>query len=89
MVEGRPPLLKVVEPDEQGGSRLSYQSFVEPGGALPSFLVHGAQLDQLVHDIEELMGRVEQIAEARAQLGGKRQRSRCYSRLESAVTQSM
>lgn len=80
----------VVEPDEQGGSRLSYQSFVEPGGSLPSFLVHGAQLEQLVHDIEELMGRVEQIAEANGQLGGSnRQRSRCDSRLESAVTQSM
>ncbi len=79
-----------VEPDEQGGSRLSYQSFVEPGGSLPSFLVHGAQLNQLVHDIEELMGRVEQIAEAKEQPGGgKRQPSRCYSRLDSAVTQSM
>ena len=79
----------VVEPDEQGSSRLSYQSFVEPGGSLPSFLVHGAQLEQLVHDIEELLGRVEQIAEAKAQPGGKRQRSGCYSRLDSAVTQTM
>lgn len=48
----------LIEPDDKGGSRLTYQSFSEPGGSIPAFLIHGAQFDQIVHDIEGLLQRL-------------------------------
>jgi hypothetical protein len=43
-----------VEPDDKGGSRLTYQTFSEPGGSIPSFMIHGAQFDQCVNDVERV-----------------------------------
>ena len=50
-----------VEPGDQGGSRLTYQSFSEPGGSIPAFMIHGAQLDQIVHDVETLLDRLHHL----------------------------
>lgn len=46
------------EPDGSGGSKLTYQSFSEPGGSIPSFLIHGAQFDQIVNDVKRLVDRI-------------------------------
>lgn len=51
----------LIEPDDKGGSRLTYQSFSEPGGTIPAFLIHGAQFDQMVHDIEGLLQRLSSL----------------------------
>lgn len=44
-----------VEGDDKGGSRLTYQTFSEPGGSVPSFLIHGAHFDQCVSDVERVL----------------------------------
>lgn len=43
-----------VEPDDKGGSRLTYQTFSEPGGSIPAFMIHGAHFDQCVTDVERV-----------------------------------
>ncbi len=50
-----------VEPDDKGGSRLTYQSFSEPGGSIPAFMIHGAQFDQVIHDIERVQERLRNL----------------------------
>jgi len=45
----------LIEPAGPGGSRLTYQSFSEPGGSIPAFMIHGAQFDQVVQDVEGLL----------------------------------
>ena len=54
----------LIEPDDKGGSRLTYQSFSEPGGSIPAFLIHGAQFDQIVHDVEGLLQRLSTLPKA-------------------------
>lgn len=51
----------LIEPDDKGGSRLTYQSFSEPGGTIPAFMIHGAQFDQIVHDVEGLLQRLSSL----------------------------
>lgn len=46
------------------GSRLTYQSFSEPGGSIPAFMIHGAQFDQIVHDVEGLLTRLSSLPKA-------------------------
>lgn len=52
----------IIEPNADGGSFLTYQSYSEPGGSIPPFLIHGAQLDQLVADIERALERLRRVA---------------------------
>ncbi|HRI52239.1 MAG TPA: START domain-containing protein [Pseudomonadota bacterium] len=54
----------LIEPEGAGGSRLTYQSFSEPGGSIPAFMIHGAQLDQIVHDVEGLLQRLSGLPKA-------------------------
>jgi hypothetical protein len=41
-----------------GGTRLSYVCYSEPGGSIPAFLARGAQQDQVVLDVERILGRI-------------------------------
>lgn len=52
----------IAESDDKGGSRLIYQSYSEPGGSIPAFLIHGAQIDQFVSDLERVVDRLRQLA---------------------------
>ena len=54
----------LIEPDGAGGSRLTYQSFSEPGGSIPAFMIHGAQTDQVIHDVEGLLKRLSSLPKA-------------------------
>lgn len=46
-----------VEP-APGGTRVTYLCYSEPGGSIPAFLVRGAQQDQVIHDVERVLGDV-------------------------------
>ena len=50
------------ESDGQGGTRLTYVSFSEPGGSIPAFLVHGAQFDSVVDSVLRLQDKLSQIS---------------------------
>ena len=54
----------LIEPAGTAGSRLTYQSFSEPGGSIPAFMIHGAQLDQIVQDVEGLLKRLGSLPSA-------------------------
>jgi hypothetical protein len=54
----------LIEPATAGGSRLTYQSFSEPGGSIPAFMIHGAQFDQIVQDVEGLLKRLSSLPQA-------------------------
>lgn len=41
-----------------GGTRLSYTCYSEPGGSIPAWLARGAQRDQVVLDVERILGRL-------------------------------
>ncbi|HEX9103405.1 MAG TPA: START domain-containing protein [Polyangia bacterium] len=47
-----------VEPDGHGGTRLGYFAYSEPGGAVPAFLVRGAQADRSVADVVRMIKRL-------------------------------
>lgn len=54
----------IVEPGAQGGSRLIYRSFSEPGGSIPAFMIHGVQFDQVIWDVERIIARLRNIPPA-------------------------
>lgn len=47
-----------IEPAPGGGSNLSYRCYSEPGGAIPAFLVRGAQQDSTLEEFERVLKRV-------------------------------
>ena len=47
-----------IEPAAEGGSNLAYQCYSEPGGAIPAFLVRGAQQDSTLDEFERVLTRV-------------------------------
>ncbi len=47
-----------IEPGEGGGSRLTYRTYSEPGGSVPAFMIHGAQVDQAISNVEGLLNRL-------------------------------
>jgi hypothetical protein len=47
------------DPSVPGGTRATYQSYSEPGGSVPTFVIHGAQVDQMVRNIEALSTRIK------------------------------
>jgi hypothetical protein len=47
-----------IEPAPEGGSNLSYRCYSEPGGAIPAFLVRGAQQDSTLDEFERVLTRV-------------------------------
>lgn len=51
----------IVEANGKGGSRLTYRSFSEPGGSIPAFLIHGAQFDQVIWDVERILERLSNL----------------------------
>ncbi len=46
------------EPGQPGSSHVTYQTYSEPGGSVPAFVIHGAQVDQVVRAIEALGARI-------------------------------
>lgn len=46
-------------PSAKESSHVTYQSYSDPGGSVPSFVIHGAQVDQLIKNIETLVTRLE------------------------------
>ncbi len=48
----------VPDPSGPGSALVTYQSFSEPGGAVPAFMIHGAQVDQTVKSVEVLKARI-------------------------------
>jgi hypothetical protein len=52
--------LWTILPDGQGGSRLVYTCFSEPGGSIPAFLVRGPQQEQVMVDIRRILARAQQ-----------------------------
>lgn len=51
-----------VEPDGHGGTRLGYFAFSEPGGAVPAFLVRGAQAERSMADVVRMVKRLQAAA---------------------------
>jgi hypothetical protein len=49
-------------PDGKGGTVLTYYAFSEPGGAVPAFLVRGAQQDRSMADVLRILGRLRRLA---------------------------
>ena len=47
-----------IEPAAEGGSNLAYRCYSEPGGAIPAFLVRGAQQDSTLDEFERVLTRV-------------------------------
>lgn len=47
-----------IEPAAEGGSNIAYRCYSEPGGALPAFLVRGAQQDATLDEFERVLTRV-------------------------------
>jgi hypothetical protein len=50
-----------VEPDGDSGSLLTHRNFSEPGGSIPSFLVHGAQCDQVIDSMVSLQAHLQKL----------------------------
>jgi len=51
-----------VEPDGHGGARLGHFAYSEPGGAVPAFLVRGAQADRSLADVVRMAARIKRNA---------------------------
>jgi hypothetical protein len=47
-----------IEPATGGGSNIAYRCYSEPGGAIPAFLVRGAQQDSTLDEFERVLTRV-------------------------------
>ncbi len=47
-----------IEPAAEGGSNIAYRCYSEPGGAIPAFLVRGAQQDSTLDEFERVLTRV-------------------------------
>jgi hypothetical protein len=47
-----------IEPAPEGGSNIAYRCYSEPGGAIPAFLVRGAQQDSTLDEFERVLTRV-------------------------------
>ncbi|MCU1282436.1 MAG: hypothetical protein JWM53_5982 [bacterium] len=47
-----------IEPTADGGSNIAYRCYSEPGGAIPAFLVRGAQQDSTLDEFERVLTRV-------------------------------
>jgi START domain-containing protein len=47
-----------IEPAGDGGANIAYRCYSEPGGAIPAFLVRGAQQDSTLDEFERVLGRV-------------------------------
>lgn len=47
-----------IAPASDGGSNIAYQCYSEPGGAIPAFLVRGAQQDSTLDEFERVLTRV-------------------------------
>lgn len=47
-----------IEPAAAGGSNIAYRCYSEPGGAIPAFLVRGAQQDSTLDEFERVLTRV-------------------------------
>ena len=52
----------LVEPDGRGGTRLGYFAYSEVGGAVPAFLVRGAQADRSLADVIRMVKRLRAAA---------------------------
>ncbi len=52
------------EPGQPGSSHVTYQTYSEPGGSVPAFVIHGAQVDQVVRSIEALGARIRSEQQA-------------------------
>jgi hypothetical protein len=44
-----------LDPDGQGGTRLAYTSYSEPGGSVPAWMVRGAQAKHAMTDVLDLL----------------------------------
>lgn len=49
-------------PDGHGGTRLTYYAFSDPGGAIPAFMVRGAQQDRSLADIVRMTQRLRRLS---------------------------
>lgn len=47
-----------IDPAPEGGSNIAYRCYSEPGGAIPAFLVRGAQQDSTLDEFERVLTRV-------------------------------
>jgi START domain len=47
-----------IEPTTDGGANIAYRCYSEPGGAIPAFLVRGAQQDSTLDEFERVLTRV-------------------------------
>jgi len=47
-----------IAPAADGGSEIAYRCYSEPGGAIPAFLVRGAQQDSTLDEFERVLTRV-------------------------------
>ncbi|MGZ3426662.1 MAG: START domain-containing protein [Polyangia bacterium] len=47
-----------IEPAPDGGATIAYRCYSEPGGAIPAFLVRGAQQDSTLDEFERVLTRV-------------------------------
>ena len=50
------------ESDGKGGTRMTYLNFSDPGGSLPAFLAHGAQVDNVAATVVKLQEKLRQLA---------------------------
>ncbi len=50
------------EPDGQGGTRMTYLNFSDPGGSIPAFMAHGAQVDNVAAAVVRLQEKLRKLA---------------------------
>jgi hypothetical protein len=43
------------EPNDRGGTRLTYEAYSEPGGSVPAWVVRGAQAKHAMSDVTDLL----------------------------------
>jgi hypothetical protein len=55
----------LIEPSEDGGAKLTYQCYSEPGGSIPAFMVRGAQQNQVVVDMRRILDRAQRAASSK------------------------
>lgn len=61
----RVPIIRagwMIEPNEQGGTRLTHYAYSEPGGLVAAFLARGAQADRSLADVLRMIHRLRRRA---------------------------
>lgn len=51
-----------IELGESESSRMSFRTYGEPGGSVPAWMTHGAQVDQVIRDVEKRLASLQELS---------------------------